>query len=186
MAAVDFTDELLTGNDAIDEQHRSLFEWANRVLEHDGGEPDSRTVLEVLAFLAGYVNYHFAEEEKAMERLAYPKLDQHRKLHATFRTEIEGIQQATAGGSFSRKLAAQLHYLMSDWLTYHISHVDQAFAEYAQDASLDLAPLPEEESMLEGVEDRLLELGYTPADITVVDQEGVVPAAELASRRRRG
>ena len=55
MRPIDFTDDLLTGNDTIDEHHRALFEWGNRALAHGDDVPDGRTVAEVLAFLAGYV-----------------------------------------------------------------------------------------------------------------------------------
>ena len=165
----------------MDEQHAALLEWGNRVLFPEGGKLQPREVVEILQLLDGYVKYHFAAEERAMQRSDYPGLMQHQALHKKLADELDSIRHACSVGTFSDKQRARLHFMMSDWLTYHIGSADKAFAEYARDKGIAA------EVELDEVEGLKIS-GITEADlaqVSVVRPEGQVSGAEVSARSRR-
>lgn len=181
MQRLRLAEDLETGLSDVDEQHAALFEWGNRVLFPEGGKLQPREVLEILQLLDGYVKYHFAAEEKAMQRSDYPNLRQHQALHKKLTDELDAIRHQCNVGSFSGKLRARLHFMMSDWLTYHIGSADKAFAAFAREKGIAA------EVELEDMEGLNIS-GITEADlaqVSVVKPEGQVSGAEATARSRR-
>ena len=82
----------------IDQEHQRLFALADRMhramLEGKGRE-------QLDALLASLVDYawdHFAHEERLMERIGYPELNDHRKQHADLQSEVRAMQDRAASG----------------------------------------------------------------------------------------
>ena len=61
MKRLELTDDLKTGIDTIDNQHRELFSWANAVSDDDV-VADEKKLNEALSNLDRYVGYHFRTE----------------------------------------------------------------------------------------------------------------------------
>ena len=71
-------------NFKIDKEHQQLFTIAREALSISKLKNDSeiRTKLkEIISKLFKYVNIHFVDEQKYMEEIAYPELDEHKFLH---------------------------------------------------------------------------------------------------------
>lgn len=78
---IEFDDNLITGNEMIDTQHKELIDRTNKFLaklEEHVGRVDA---VKMLDYLGEYVEYHFGEEEKPQEEISYPGLAEHRKKH---------------------------------------------------------------------------------------------------------
>lgn len=101
------TTDLLTGLSEIDEQHRGLFAWADRVLFEDLTGP-AAPVKGTMVFLAGYVHYHFDAEEFAMELFAYPDRAAHKAQHATFRREVDILRSVVEQQGVAHEVRARL------------------------------------------------------------------------------
>jgi hemerythrin len=124
------TADLVTGVPDIDDQHRTLFGIANRVVDPstiDKGEPFFR---EILTFLAGYVRYHFAAEEHVMTNSGYPRLEQHRRWHDNFRAEVAELTEAARTAGVSKALKLRVSFAVEDWLMGHIRMTDRDLADY--------------------------------------------------------
>lgn len=69
------------GIDSVDEQHRSLFELANKFFSLN--EDDSKDEFKKLIYeFNNYLAVHFKDEEEFMESIGYPDLENHKKLHS--------------------------------------------------------------------------------------------------------
>ncbi len=146
MPPFELTDDLITGVADIDDQHRMLFRLANQVVDPSYFDQGPGALLGVLAFLGGYVDYHFAAEEHAMQIRKYAHYEQHRAWHDLFRREVGEIAQQAACG-WSEALGSRISVAVRDWLTDHIRVPDRHLAyflvEEAARHSIRLANLTE-------------------------------------------
>ena len=67
-----WTPSLSVGVDHIDEQHKTLFEKAEKLFEAGRNHESKQYIGELLVFLDRYTKEHFAEEEKYMLKIGYP------------------------------------------------------------------------------------------------------------------
>jgi hemerythrin-like metal-binding protein len=150
LLSFELTDDLLTGHADVDRQHRMLFALARTFAEAQA--PDRELVIRSLRFLIGYVAFHFAAEEKAMEDSAYPRRDHHTRQHALLREQVEAIRQGALAGESRQKVAARLHVLLTDFYMQHIRTVDRAFAVFAAKTAIAsktaIAALPTSEALV--------------------------------------
>ncbi len=162
MAQFKLTADLITGVGDIDEQHRKLFSLADRLLETGESSGDRLAVMQALAFLGGYVDYHFAAEELAMCDSSYSGYVEHRTFHDSFREQVGDIAEEARNGAPAELMLRRVASLVTDWLLTHIRLMDRAFAEYLMtQATKNSIHLPSP--------DRLREAGLVPADYIVPD-----------------
>jgi hemerythrin len=131
------TNDLLTGADDIDAQHRQLFHLANSAVESAGEDGSDRQFFAALAFLSDYIQYHFAAEESAMAQSNFPEQEQHRRAHLGFREEIGELVEASLETSRIADLRQRLHALIAGWLTAHIRETDKILAAHLRRHALD-------------------------------------------------
>ncbi|MCI9296365.1 MAG: hemerythrin family protein [Lachnospiraceae bacterium] len=128
---IEFNDNLLTGNDTIDTQHRELIgriaAFVNACEEGDG----KVKAIKMLDYLAEYTEFHFSEEEKLQESAGYPGYREHRAKHEEFKNTVEALHEFLEESegptaAFVEKVKEQV----VDWLLRHIEGFDRSVAEY--------------------------------------------------------
>ena len=128
---VAWSEELATGVEAIDGQHKLLLTWINK-LHHAVNSGRSREELrEVLEALAGYAFTHFNTEEIFFKRSAYPDTEKHIRIHEEFRARVEEFHAALLAGKANVDM--EVLRFLRDWLIHHISGMDVAFAPYLKE-----------------------------------------------------
>jgi hemerythrin len=131
---VEFDDSLLTHVEEMDEQHMRLVALLNNVYEllKEGKREEAIELFkrEILS----YVEYHLSEEERFMEKIGYPELDQHRKVHDMFRREIYHLAPYIEEGD-PKAFREALSYAWG-WLYNHITKTDKKYAIYAKEKGL--------------------------------------------------
>jgi hemerythrin len=132
-----FTDDLLTGEDDIDAQHRQLFHLANLVAECEAKKGAGSELIATVAYLSDYVNFHFAAEEFAMNRSCFPGRTQHSLAHEVFRNSIGEIVTLALESANVAELRPRLIDAISGWLTAHIMDTDRALAGHLRKHALD-------------------------------------------------
>lgn len=131
-----FDAEFKLGIDAIDQEHVKLVDMFNRVhtLLNEGKRDEARQYF--VETLSNYVDEHFANEEKFLAEIAYPQLDEHKKLHANFKQAIRDWKPLIES---SDELA--FRKALNDtfaWIIAHIGKTDRRYAKFllSQDAAM--------------------------------------------------
>ncbi|RRN79123.1 bacteriohemerythrin [Pseudoxanthomonas sp. SGD-10] len=117
---ITWQDELDTGIDVIDQQHRRILAMINQLSERT-----PQRAGEVLADLVDYAQSHFAFEEELMEAAGYPLADAHRRVHELFARRVARYQERHQAGE---DVIAKLRDMLSVWLFNHIRNDDKAYA----------------------------------------------------------
>lgn len=130
---VQWTEDLATGIDRIDAQHRELYAQVAALHEAMRGGQLGR-VPAIVAFLQRYALEHFATEEREMAAAAYPDLAEHRRLHQQFVDDFLRHKALLAAGIAPSAVVALSQWL-TDWLRDHVRRVDGAMARFLRGAS---------------------------------------------------
>jgi len=125
-------DEYCTGIDVIDKQHRHLFEVGARIFdlaEMDDGFDHYDEIMDVLAELKDYTEYHFGYEEKLMQEHGYENYEQHRIQHYFVIKKIDKFQAGDIDEK-QKETVLKLAEFISDWITNHILKEDMKYKDF--------------------------------------------------------
>lgn len=118
-----WSEDLDTGIDVIDAQHRRIVEYINQLA--DAHRAQDRTLVgEVIESMVDYTLSHFAFEETLMEDVGYEFVRPHKKVHQLFIKRIEDLQTRFRLGE---DVSGELHAMLSRWLFSHIRHDDASY-----------------------------------------------------------
>ncbi|MCC8027293.1 MAG: hemerythrin family protein [Clostridium sp.] len=127
----EFTDDLLTGNETIDTQHKELISKINDLLVSCEERSNQSGAARMLNFLADYTEFHFQAEEALQKAMGYPGLKEHMEKHEELRTTVQELHEMLTEeegptDAFVEKVSEKVR----DWLFYHIQTFDRSVAEY--------------------------------------------------------
>lgn len=113
--------------EAMDEQHKKLFELISKLHDAMSSGKGSLELGEILRGLKSYTDTHFKNEEKYMESFGYGGLVEQKKQHALF---IEKINEYETKLEEKRLgLSIEVLNFLRDWLIQHIQTTDAKYAE---------------------------------------------------------
>ncbi|MCW1981470.1 hemerythrin [Xanthomonas arboricola] len=124
MALLIWQDDLNTGIEVIDHQHRRLVETINH-LQVAQTSLQRLAVSDVIDELIDYTLSHFAFEEELMEEAGYPFSHAHQRVHAVFAKRVDDYRLRFQAGE---DVSDELRNMLSRWLFNHIRGDDQAYA----------------------------------------------------------
>lgn len=126
----EFTEDLLTGNDMIDEQHEQLFGYINNLLRACG-EGRGRAELErAVQFLVDYTEEHFSAEERLQSKYKYPDRENHKRYHETFRRTMNELIEELERDGATVTLVGKINKSVGDWLVNHVKKQDVKVAAH--------------------------------------------------------
>ncbi len=129
---VKWSDSLSVGVEEIDEQHKKLIEYINRLHHATQAQPvDDLQVSMIIASLIDYAATHFTTEEYYFEEFAYPDKEEHQKIHASFVEKIQDVHRRFMSNERSVVGKDLLSYLKA-WLIDHIQIQDKQYSELFQ------------------------------------------------------
>lgn len=127
----EFTDNLITGNEMIDSQHKELISKINDVLDSCEKSNDKMVAVRTLDFLSDYTDYHFAAEEQLQRDLDYPGFAKHKEQHEIFKKTIKDLATMLEEEEGpSPEFVDKLREKVVEWLYVHIEGFDRSVAEY--------------------------------------------------------
>ena len=131
---IEFDGYLLTHVEEMDKQHMRLVALLNNVYEFlkEGKKEEGLELFK--KELLCYVDHYLSEEEKFMEEIGYPELDQHKKAHDIFRREIYNLIPYVKNGD-PKAFRRALSYAWG-WLYTHIAKTDKKYGIYAKEMGL--------------------------------------------------
>ncbi|MGV7194913.1 bacteriohemerythrin [Xanthomonas axonopodis] len=124
MALLVWQDDLNTGIEVIDHQHRRIVDMINQL--HAAHTSLQRlAVAEVIDELIDYTLSHFAFEEELMQEAGYPFSLAHARVHQVFGKRVGDYRLRFQAGE---DVSDDLRNMLSRWLFNHIRGDDQAYA----------------------------------------------------------
>ena len=84
----ELTQDLLTGNQLIDSEHRQLFDAINALLDACAQGAGRTKINETVQFLNSYVSKHFRDEEQLQLQSKYPGYNAHHTFHEGYKREL--------------------------------------------------------------------------------------------------
>lgn len=126
-----FSDDLITGNEMIDNQHKELIEKINNLVRACEERSDKSGAVKMLNYLADYTEYHFKEEEGLQESIGYPGIEEHKKKHEELKQTVQELHDMLEEEEGpSEAFVQKLNEKVTEWLYYHIQTFDRSVAEY--------------------------------------------------------
>ena len=127
----EFSENLITGNEMIDSQHKELIDKINSLLKSCEKSNDKVVAVKTLDYLEDYVIFHFDAEEQLQKDINYPGYAKHLEQHQAFKQtikELEEMLQEEEGPS--SEFVKNIHDKVVEWLYVHIDGFDRSVAEY--------------------------------------------------------
>lgn len=124
MPLIEWTDDLNTGVNIIDNQHRRIVDYINQLYEVQQNKADRQTVAEVMDDLIEYTVAHFSYEESLMAQSGYPMLIPHQRTHQLFIRRINFFAERHKAGE---NITDDLLGILRKWLLNHIKSEDQDY-----------------------------------------------------------
>ena len=94
---ITFDDNLVTGNNTIDTQHKELIDRIrNFVVACQNGDSKVKAI-KMLDYLDEYTDFHFKEEEELQEKAGYPERGKHHEKHEEFKKSIQDFFHVLPG-----------------------------------------------------------------------------------------
>lgn len=124
-------DEFKTGIAIIDEQHKMLFNIADRaylLLKDDFIQDKYDKIATILEELKDYTSFHFKTEEKYMESIGYKRLFSQKIAHNDFIQKLDNVDLKHIDANQKQAILDILQFL-NDWLIEHIFHSDKLIAK---------------------------------------------------------
>jgi hemerythrin len=125
-----WTPNLAIGVRHIDEQHKTLFEKAEKLFEAGKNNQAKEYIGELLDFLDEYTKQHFVDEENYMLSINYPGYDEQKKAHDNFIEQLTELRNEYKASGGNILVIINANTMVIDWLTKHISNMDKKIGEF--------------------------------------------------------
>ena len=125
MAHIEWTSDLDTGIQVIDNQHKRIVEYINK-LDDSKATHDQQQISIVLTELVDYTLSHFTFEESLMEEAGYPFIRGHKRVHQLFVKRVGGYVQRFKMGE---DITDELLNTLKAWLINHIKSDDSDYVD---------------------------------------------------------
>lgn len=110
------------GNEAVDSQHKKMFELINELYTALQEGQDENQVRKMIDRACQYAPTHFKAEEALLAKAGYPHLDEHKQVHKEYIRQVEQIREnsKTSVGD----MAFELFVFLKEWWLNHITQMD--------------------------------------------------------------
>lgn len=127
---IEFQNELITGINEIDKQHKELFNNINRILIACLTKKEIAEVQYIIQTFEKHAESHFQNEEKLMKKTNFKNYHAHKRAHRLLKMTITGAKEEFNIKGPSIALAIKTKKLMADNLISHLSEYDFEMAKY--------------------------------------------------------
>jgi hemerythrin len=110
-------EQYAVGDQELDKQHQYLFYLGNKIQKDDKNQAKAYVMK-----LYKYAAAHFKAEEEHMKQIKYPDVENHRKLHDKFITDLNKISEEFSNESFD-----EFKTFLYTWLIDHILNEDNKY-----------------------------------------------------------
>ena len=133
MTFVTWKDSLITGIEAIDDDHKTLFDLVEQFHEAYVTGEGEKAMGPIFEHLMAYTDFHFRREEDLFEAEGFPGCESHRQSHETLKADVQALYQRFLKGELQGEetdLGLELLAFMKNWLHFHIMEEDMAYRDF--------------------------------------------------------
>lgn len=112
----------------MDEQHKKLIDILNKFYENISISTNDENIASMLLEMKEYAQFHFKDEERLLQKHAYPELEKQIESHNTFIEKVEDMERRFNDGTL--RLSYELTRFLKDWLAKHIIGDDKEYGAY--------------------------------------------------------
>lgn len=123
-----WSEDLATGIERIDSDHKDMFRLVNDLHEAVASGQEPPHIAQVLSRLADYASGHFTREEWAMQRWDYPGFEEHVALHSQFLDRLAILVHEHELGSLT--VSQNTLDFLKGWVLEHIVGQDRALSDF--------------------------------------------------------
>ena len=123
-------DELATGNEEIDNQHKELFRRFNLLQAACRQDKGLEELSNILAFLGEHVASHLEMEEQLQIAHEYPGYPKHKEEHDGLIINFRKLEEQLKTKGTTPELLIQTNMTLADWLTRHFTWTDKDLASF--------------------------------------------------------
>ena len=134
MKWITWEDKLITGHAGMDHGHEGLVDLINQLADAMENNKPKEFCSNLLEQFVEHTRTHFVAEEQLMDRLRYPKLAEHKALHAMLIKDVltfKAVYDAGASTEFMTLLV-----ILDTWMNRDIMGADKALADFAAATSV--------------------------------------------------
>ena len=124
-----WTTDLKVDGGHIDDDHRELFNIANRVSALDPENLDLAVLRSTVKDLYTYIEYHFSREEDFMRSIDYPQIDIHHQIHQDILKEMNVHLTESRDET---ELVRVFKSFLQRWILDHIMEEDLQIARFLE------------------------------------------------------
>ncbi|MDR3280977.1 MAG: hemerythrin family protein [Synergistaceae bacterium] len=128
--AYEWNENLASGHEMIDGQHKQLIDALNKLVEACAQGEGRAQLGNTLEFLNAYIVKHFGDEEKIMDEYNYPDYLIHRGYHEGFKTAVRELTNNLLKFGPTDTLVGEVHSSVAGWLVNHIRSEDFKLVAY--------------------------------------------------------
>jgi len=122
-----WTEDLVTGIELVDAQHKALFEAVNALAQAiRDGVPERELKLQ-LGLIAQHTIFHFHTEETLMKAHRYPRRVLHGAEHLDLVLKLRGIHYRMAKG---QPVSQEITGFLAEWFGHHVLSLDKDYAAF--------------------------------------------------------
>lgn len=161
-----WSDAYRIGVPVIDTDHQLLFALTAQLAEAREEGQTREVVGSVMNVLVEYIVHHFRREERLLQLVEYPELNEHKKGHRQLTGDVFALLDRWQDGKHGA--ADELVSLMDGWLAGHILGVDTRYKPWVEKTLSDKTGAKATESNW-----AILEMDFQDWDTGVDDQRGL-------------
>jgi hemerythrin len=122
----------------LDDQHKELITVVNELVQYciADGDDVGPYFLNTIRASSSFAKEHFAAEERLMQAVDYPDLEEHRRQHTAFIQVILALIKEFEEGR--KTVSADLACFLSAWIIGHIKISDRKYADYIRSRNISL------------------------------------------------
>jgi hemerythrin len=129
-----WSDEFSLGNPSVDKDHKRLVEICNHLIDFIKQGGRSNEFAEILSEMTDYTLSHFEKEEKYMEKMSYPKFEQHREQHKNYIYKVAKLNYELMSNDHLKP--EEIISFLKKWWENHILIQDKEYELYKIESGL--------------------------------------------------
>lgn len=121
--------EFELGMEKIDNEHKKLFEIANKgyeLLKNDFYVDKYDRIMEIIVELRDYAQFHFSAEEEYLASIGYKKLFTHKIEHDSFMQKVSNVNLNDVDSNQDKYVQDLLDFIVI-WIKEHIMEKDREY-----------------------------------------------------------